>query len=779
MNRTFVSIFLVLFINSIFGQGLDTKMWGVDGEVKTFLQVGNDIYTGGSFKNSGRVVGGAAILDTTFVANLNFPKFDGTIYFITDDGNGGYYAAGDFTRVDGNTLRNLAHVFEDGTLDENYHHAFDGDISCGTENDSLIFLGGNFTRINSTLHTRIAVINKRSGEILDVSILDSTVQNIIDITINDSLLFIGGTFYSTNGGRESFAAYNFKTNSYYDSIPHPNLGVYRITVKGDTLFLCGYFNTIDDSLRNGTAAYSLINDEVLDWNPGILAGISYYDDLVYAVRTSSGNYLEEYAPGDGNTPGRIIQIPQIARRIKATEDYIYLYYFYPYTPYALARVNRSSLTLDNSKKLEASQFITCFNKKDDKYLIGGMLSVVNMKPHEGLIKFNSTTAEIDTFDFRVHGSVEAVAQKDSILYIGGMFDSVLGQERFSLAAIDLTTMQLTNWAPQVSSINSIAIEDDKIYVTGSFNSIGDSLRTHAAILDKYGNVFPWNHYFNFYNSKVIIGDSAFYIIGRFDTVDNKAQYNFAAFEKTTGSLLPFKVTGLNWYDNGSIHHAVEDENYIYIVGLFDIYDGFRQRNFAAVDKHTGRLKTDFKPVVAGEGLDIIQLRDDVFYVSGPYQVGIFRKNGYRLESFLPIPGGYVAAILASENHVYSGGSISHSDGYPVSNIIRYTKPDLTSIANDESLIPQSSLLYQNYPNPFNSTTNIKFYIKEDSKVTLKIYDILGRRVKTIADDFLKNGEYTYKWEGKDNNNGVVASGVYFIMLKSLGVNITKKMVLLK
>ncbi|MFO7895718.1 MAG: M14 family zinc carboxypeptidase [Candidatus Cloacimonadales bacterium] len=88
---------------------------------------------------------------------------------------------------------------------------------------------------------------------------------------------------------------------------------------------------------------------------------------------------------------------------------------------------------------------------------------------------------------------------------------------------------------------------------------------------------------------------------------------------------------------------------------------------------------------------------------------------------------------------------------------------------------------QNYPNPFNPTTTISFSIPENSDNTeLKIYNVKGQLVKTLLNDQLAAGEHKIVWNGQDENNQSVASGVYFYKLSSDGKNIaTNKMMLMK
>jgi len=84
--------------------------------------------------------------------------------------------------------------------------------------------------------------------------------------------------------------------------------------------------------------------------------------------------------------------------------------------------------------------------------------------------------------------------------------------------------------------------------------------------------------------------------------------------------------------------------------------------------------------------------------------------------------------------------------------------------NDIKFFPESYVLYQNYPNPFNHETVIKYELSKDTKVSLKIYNVMGQEIKNLLDDKQNRGKYIVKWNGKDENEVEMASGVYIYRL---------------
>jgi hypothetical protein len=93
---------------------------------------------------------------------------------------------------------------------------------------------------------------------------------------------------------------------------------------------------------------------------------------------------------------------------------------------------------------------------------------------------------------------------------------------------------------------------------------------------------------------------------------------------------------------------------------------------------------------------------------------------------------------------------------------------------DQNVIPTEFMVFQNYPNPFNPSTTIEFDLPKTSKVTLKIFNILGEEVTTLVSDRLSAGSYSYEWDAIS-----LASGIYLYRLEAEEYVETKKMMLLK
>ncbi len=97
----------------------------------------------------------------------------------------------------------------------------------------------------------------------------------------------------------------------------------------------------------------------------------------------------------------------------------------------------------------------------------------------------------------------------------------------------------------------------------------------------------------------------------------------------------------------------------------------------------------------------------------------------------------------------------------------------TGVQTTEEL-PHEFTLYQSYPNPFNPIATIRFELPYSTKVSLKVFDMLGQEIETLIDEFKNAGNYSVQFSGSR-----LASGIYFYQLKTEAFIETKKMVLMK
>ncbi|MBI9072977.1 MAG: sulfatase-like hydrolase/transferase [Melioribacteraceae bacterium] len=122
--------------------------------------------------------------------------------------------------------------------------------------------------------------------------------------------------------------------------------------------------------------------------------------------------------------------------------------------------------------------------------------------------------------------------------------------------------------------------------------------------------------------------------------------------------------------------------------------------------------------------------------------------------------------------------VNHKESYYLDQCL-FSTGLTTSLEEDKTIIKSYDINLTNWPNPFNPSTNISYVLPEASKVRLAIYNSIGQLVKVIVNEEANKGENLTVWNGKDQNNREVSSGIYYATLETHFTKISRKLVLLR
>ncbi len=100
-------------------------------------------------------------------------------------------------------------------------------------------------------------------------------------------------------------------------------------------------------------------------------------------------------------------------------------------------------------------------------------------------------------------------------------------------------------------------------------------------------------------------------------------------------------------------------------------------------------------------------------------------------------------------------------------------------ADEMEIVPNNNFKLSNFPNPFNPTTNINFSLTKAEHIKLEIFDIKGKKIRTLFDGELAARSHNVLWDGKDDNNSTVSSGMYFYQIQTATEFSSRKMILIK
>ncbi|MDD5361230.1 MAG: S8 family serine peptidase [Ignavibacteria bacterium] len=338
----------------------------------------------------------------------------------------------------------------------------------------------------------------------------------------------------------------------------------------------------------------------------------------------------------------------------------------------------------------------------------------------------------------------------------------------------ITNTPKNTWPVSVSANVTDNIGIDSVWVRWYKNNTGLGVKVFK-LPNTSGSTY--SALFNSVNSDVAIGDSIFYRV--------IAQDNSSGHNRDSSALIKFTITNVvatnvcitKWIpirDNVTTYDSVQvgtHSNIIKVnftmVNLIHTYDGdvtfalrspngtevvLTSNNGGSGDNYTNTVFNDSAttPIASGTapftGTFIPTSPLSAF--NGQDAYGWWR---FRVTDNASGDTGHVGQYCIQ---IYSGGT-------------------LTGI-NNAGILPTKFELSQNYPNPFNPTTKINFAIPKQGLVTMKIYDVLGREVRTLVNEVKPAGNYSV-----DFNASELSSGVYFYRVQSGDFSDIKRMILIK
>jgi len=148
------------------------------------------------------------------------------------------------------------------------------------------------------------------------------------------------------------------------------------------------------------------------------------------------------------------------------------------------------------------------------------------------------------------------------------------------------------------------------------------------------------------------------------------------------------------------------------------------------------------------------------------------------------------AMIPGQGNSSSGYDYSYADRHVRDGVVYWYK--VIEIATDGSqheygpiraqginTVPEDFSLSHSYPNPFNPETTFKYQLAEDSRVTINVYNLMGKRIKQLVREDKPAGYYTETWKGMDENGQRVSSGIYLIYLQAGSFSMTRKITLIR
>ncbi len=244
---------------------------------------------------------------------------------------------------------------------------------------------------------------------------------------------------------------------------------------------------------------------------------------------------------------------------------------------------------------------------------------------------------------------------------------------------------------------------------------------------------------------------------------------------------------LNWHAENNVH----DVPWLEVVGqeMFDAYPNFIfENNVEGVDPQ-------FTTPLSEEQYDKVIAWQDNYRKSMEMPSRSWTPDGDDDPFTNPWPLPIDFSFNYEQTYATEGYHLAGDDGYPVGDLNWF--PELkekwengeagtltpinisTAVEDEQVMVIDDFQLNQNYPNPFNPVTSIDYSLNNSAVVSMTVYNTLGQKIKTLVNTKVQAGNHSVVWNGTDDYNQNVGSGIYYCQIKSNDLKKTIKMLLVR
>ena len=262
-----------------------------------------------------------------------------------------------------------------------------------------------------------------------------------------------------------------------------------------------------------------------------------------------------------------------------------------------------------------------------------------------------------------------------------------------------------------------------------------------------------------------------YDVYRHDMVDGQTGWVLVASGNATGEdNYIYEVTTLS--DSLSVDNAGMTD--FKIVASMDngTFHSESMMGYSVDNIHPG-VPEGIMAMISGTTVDISWNESD----DEDFQYYIIEKSVYDAIELIETAESFYLDenYIPSEVHSYRIAAVDYSGNQSeFSEVV-----EVAVLAIDNQVTPEVFTLHQNYPNPFNPTTQIKYDLAEDALVSINIYDVMGRMIKSLKHSNQSAGYHSLQWDATNDIGEGVSAGMYIYTIHAGEYRSTKKMILLK
>jgi hypothetical protein len=784
------------------------------------------LYIGGDFTQVGPATGSWVRIDAgTGQESHPYPDVaGGRVLAAASDSAGGWYIGGDFTSVAGSSRRHLAHILADGTVAD-WNPSPDSVVYALAYNESRVVAGGRFGQIGGASRSRLAALDANTGIAIPSLALDADGP-VYALVPDGPYLFVGGDFTSVGGvARQNLAVLDVDFGTVLDWWnPAPD-GVVRaiaLDPPAAEAYIGGDFQSIGGVARSHLAKLSFGSGEVIPWDPSAdgpvralaLAGVRVYVGGDFT--TIAGSPCANAAAVDRADGSRVPWDPQVDAPVRAIAPDMSAGLVYLGGDFTSAGgASRNYLAAIGSATAVATPWdpnanlpVSVLMASGTRIFAGGELTSIGGVRRNRLAAIDVGTALLTPWDPDADGAVLCIYPIGDSVFVGGAFSQIGGEAHGRLACLGRDSgVPQSWWLPEVNdTVRAILPDGEAVWVGGDFTTVSGAPFRYLASVDGFSGAPLWHpnpspngrvRSFLAIDEMVWLGDETVYVGGDFTRIAGQYRDRGAAFDLATRSLLPWNPAA-----DGPVHTlawcALCYEGGILIGGEFTHAGSAERHHIALVD--TAGAAMGWAPEANGTvralllslELPSVIVGGDFTHIGGQPRAHIaeliLTPDGEYGDATPTDPGadGPVLALATALTFsepgalVFAGGSFLTFDGMSRSHLGSFWFPNLTDVEDDQ---PDGSgatvTLQQSFPNPVRSTATIRFALPKAGPVTLSVFDLRGRLVRTLVDGSREAGMHTVRWDRATDDGVRVGAGVYFYELKTPGGSLARKLVVLE
>lgn len=508
----------------------DFDPWGIHGGfVSAAYMDEKRILLGGSFSYVGPNVGNVAVLDPKTGILINrkecpYPEVNGSSNAATGDGEGGFYVSGSFTSVRGISIRGLAHIKKDCTIDTDFTGAVTNSsqaIYAMVRYNDKLYVTGNFANLNGIPRTGLARLDARTGAV-DTSWI-ANLQGLSQVGYvlkqDGDYLYIGGNFSQIAGSTFNSLARIFLPTGLVDSTWVP-------TMPMNT-------NIRDLAFGNTNTGIEVV------FSVGDSATSSFFVHTLAGIGGTVGGFAVNFTNGGGPTAiqyrnGQLF----IAGNFNEINNV-------PTGNFAILNNSNGGLVPGSPNLNADNEIFRLFLFEDSLILFGRFTSILGKERNYGAA-IDLTSYELTNFDpnfsFEAFPNfLNAVIILGNRLVVPGVFTSVNGVKRTNLVELSRETGRPTEWKPKLDqAVTRIRASETKFYVGGAFQNYDNVSNTIAMVSLNKNDLSLTEERFGLSPthevSEIHLGKDKVFVSGTFISAQNLSRFNFAAFDKNTGAI---------------------------------------------------------------------------------------------------------------------------------------------------------------------------------------------------------------------------------------------------